>query len=161
MYIQVSGQSAVGNNFHDCIGPGIIVGTTAVNVEVTNNIIAKNGGDGFTYNSNDAAVPVALLFSNNTIDGNSGHGIVLSTQAALNQIVCFNNIISNHTTAGKYGITVGAGTQAANDRVKMFFDYNTLYNNAGNYNAISPGAHDTVLSSDPYVGQSTENYTLA
>ena len=142
-------------NVHDTIGPGVQIDNSG---QIADSIVAKCGGDSVTVGS--AAGSGIQSVTNLTIDGSTGNGIVFSTQAALSQTRVQNCIISNHTTAGKYAITVSAGTQAANDRVKALVDYNVLYNNAGNYNAISPGAHDTVLSSDPYVGQSTENYTL-
>ena len=58
-------------------------------------------------------------------------------------------------------MTCDAGTTAQNDRVKQFIDYNVFYNNTTDVNAISYGAHDTHGGSNPYVGQSAENYTLA
>ena len=145
----------VGCNVHDTIGPGVIVDVSG---SIMDTIIAKSGADSLTIGSNSS---VSTQVKNCTIDGGAGHGVVVQTQAALASLEMVNCIISNHTTAGKFAITVSAGTQATNDQVKGIVDYQTLYNNAGNYNAISPGAHDTVLSSDPYVGQSTQDYTLA
>ena len=149
------GGRAIGCNIHDTIGPGVSISYMA---SIAHTIIAKCGGDSLTVTSDSADRGVDV--HNCTIDGSTGHGIVFSSQLGLQNVRVINCIISNHTGASKNAITVSAGTQAANDRVKGVVDWNTLYNNAGNYNAISPGAHDTVLSSDPYVGQSTENYTL-
>jgi hypothetical protein len=147
-----------GCNIHDCIGPGVYARYPVV---VTSSIIAKNGADGLTIENAAGA-----LISNNTIDGNTGHGINCLGQGSLLNIsvastMIFNNIISNHSQAGKYGITVAAGTTAQNDRVKGFIDYNVFYNNTADTNAISYGAHDTHGGSNPYVGQGTENYSLA
>jgi len=58
-------------------------------------------------------------------------------------------------------MTVSAGTLGPNSLLRWFNDYNTFYNNTTHYNAIAPGAHDTVLTTSPYVASSTENYTLA
>lgn len=146
------------NNIHDCIGGGITV--TGRTPNIRNCIIAKNGGDGINVSSTDTGGSVGQI-ANNTIDGNAGNGITITTTGSISIISIYNNILSNHTVAGKYGISFTAGSQAVNDRTKPFADDNIFYNNTSNYNGLSPGAHDTVLSSDPYVGQSTENYTLA
>jgi hypothetical protein len=97
---------------------------------------------------------------NNTIDANTGNGIVINTADALAITNILNNIISNHTGGGKFGLTIGAGTAAANSSYASFVDYNTYYNNTSNYNAINAGPHDTALGVTPYVAQATENYTL-
>ncbi len=150
------GQEIIGCNIHDCIGPGVNLAGTDI---LRRSIIAKNGGVGI--NASTSSATLKLIIEENTVDGNAGSALVIATQVTAQGIEVFNNIFSNHTTGGTYAITVSAGSQVANDRVKGLIDYNVLYNNAGNYNAISPGTHDTVLSSNPYVGQSTENYTLA
>lgn len=150
-------SASTGCNIHDCIGPAV---SMTYSSKMTGSIIAKNGGAGVTISGSSAGFIIDV--TGNTIDGNSGSAIVLSAQVDVLCSRILNNIISNHTTGGTYGITVSAGTQLANDLVKtVMVDYNTFYNNTTNYNAISPSAHDTVLSSSPYVAQSTENYTLA
>jgi len=143
-------------NIHDCIGPAVSLSGAAI---VKNNIIAKNGGTGINVSA-FAANPGTDI-SGNTIDANTGSAVVIAVQNALAIARMFNNLITNHVTGSIYGITVSAGTQEINYRIKNFIDYNTFYNNTAHYNAISPGAHDTVLSSNPYIGQGTENYTLA
>ena len=147
-------------NIHDCIGGGISNVNSINSFVIANNIIAKCGGTGSSVSCSGDSHGTAII-CNNTIDGNAGNGLEIQDQASLRNLRCFNNIISNHTGAGKYGLTVDAGTTAANDRTKQFIDYNPFYNNTANYNAISAGAHDTALGSDPYVGQATENYALA
>jgi hypothetical protein len=141
-------------NIHDCIGPGVY---NAGGGQVANNIIAKCGGYGIEIAGADAVQNIL----NNTIDGNAGGGIIITTQAALATTSVFNNIISNHTAAGTYGISVSAGTVAANDMIKPLVDYNSFYNNTTNYSGLSAGAHDTAPGTTPYVASSTENYTLA
>lgn len=121
-------------------------------------VVAKCNGNGVVLLG--GGYPYQQAISNNTIDGNGGNGIVLD-QSNMSRLVCTNNIISNHTTSGKYGITVSAGTPLANDLIRPIIDHNTYYNNNAHYNAITPGAHDTVLTTSPYVASSTENYTLA
>lgn len=149
------GAFMINSNIHDCIGPGVIMGRNSV---LSNCIIAKNGAAGvvITLTAGYTAECVGC-----TIDANSGNGIEFTTQASLSAAVCLNNIISNHVTGGTYGMTVDAGTAAQNSRVQGFVNYNTFYNNTTNYNAINAGANDTAEGSNPYVGQSTENYTLA
>lgn len=137
-------------NIHDFQGGGI---TTTTSTVVKDCIIAKNQLDGI---KNAFATNI---FMNNTIDGNLGHGIEITTQASINTTVILNNIISNHVTAGKFGITCGAGTAFQNLGARI--DYNVYYNNTTDLNAINYGAHDTHGGSNPYVGQSTGNYTLA
>ena len=72
-----------------------------------------------------------------------------------------NCIISNHTGGSKFGLNVDAGATATNDRANAFVDYNTYYGNTADLQNVSYGVHDTHGGSNPYVGQSTENYTLA
>ena len=125
---------------------------------VANCIIAKNGGDGIYVVNTNARLGLCI---NNTIDANTGNGINFTTQASVSMTVAFNNIISNHVTGGTYGITVGAGTAAQNSLIQGFVNKNTFYNNTTDTNAINYGANDTHGGSNPYVGQTTENYTLA
>ena len=146
-----------GCNFHDCIGTAI---ATSAMEQITDNIIAKNGGDGISL-SNGGTAGWMQSISGNTIDGNAGNGIVMANANSLPNTTILNNLITNHTTAGKYGISAPFSTVAANDRLKTFIDYNVFYNNTANYSGISAGAHDTPASSNPYVAQSTENYSLA
>jgi hypothetical protein len=145
-------STIIGCNFHDCV-------TNAVKLDLRttmiNTIVAKNEGTGITIVGLDTKVV------NCTIDGNSSSGLIFNTQAILNGAAVFNNIISNHATAATFGMTVSAGTTAQNDLVKSFVDYNVFYNNNADLNAISYGPHDTHGGSNPYVGQATENYTLA
>ena len=145
----------IGCNIHDTVGPGILISSSSV----VDCIIAKCRGYGINLNGQNFQSTASVI--NNTIDGNTGNGIELTNQNEVYNSCILNNIISNHTTAATYGLTVTSGTQPNNDLLKLFIDYNVFYNNTTNYNAISAGAHDTALSTDPYVAQSTEDYTLA
>lgn len=154
--LNYSGQGFIcGNNIHDTIGNGIYASDSG-STTVDSNIIAKVAGDALYVSSPTYGT---MVIKNNTIDAPKGHGIVL-TQGGLETAACYNNIISNVTQSGKYAMTVTAGTSAANKLLRGFTDYNTFYNNTTNYNAISAGAHDTALSTDPYVSSATEDYTL-
>ncbi len=159
------GMTFVFNNVHDCIGPGVQASDSYNNIAY--NIVAKNGGDGITvvYNGaqNDARRQVVSFC---TVDGNAGNGVLYSQGGvtgggAMCTAAMFSCIISNHIGAGKFGFDVDAGTTAANDRASGFVDYNTYFGNTTDTNNVSYGANDTHGGADPYVGQSTENYTLA
>lgn len=150
------------SNIHDCLGVGIAGDTYS---HFMFDIIAKNGGSGFTQLADVGqgdAHHNGIEFC--TIDGNLGHGIEFlsaNEPGALFLTHVFNCTVSNHTQATKYGFIVDSGTAASNQVSRGFIDYNSYFNNTnGNYNAISAGAHDTALGADPYVAQSTENYTL-
>ena len=149
------GAIAASCNIHDTNGPGVLVASGA---QIINSIISKCQGIG--VNMVDTSTNVMRCFDC-TIDGNTGNGIEISSQNALASSFVANNIISNHTTGGKFGLTVDAGTAAQNNLVQLFVDYNVYYNNAADLNAISYGPHDTHGGANPYVGQATENYTLA
>lgn len=144
-------------NIHDAIGPG--VNLNSGNQGIINSVVAKCNGYGVKILSGSSGQTIRV--GQCTIDGHTGHGIEVSDQLTLSVADIHNNIISNNTGGGKFGLIIDAGTTAQNDRVKAFVDYNVYYNNTANYSAISAGAHDTAAGSDPYVGQSTENYTLA
>lgn len=156
------GSGVYSCNIHDCIGPAINLAATN-GAALLGNIIAKNGGYGILVNS----IPPTI--AGNTIDANIGNGVEVATQAELSQMVMYNNTISNHTTASTFGLKLDAGTAAANSLVQSFVDYNTYYGNTSDLSAIGYGAHDTsnsgaapkLISSSPYVAQSTENYALA
>lgn len=147
-------------NVHDNIGDGIVLfGGVSISF-IRHCISAKNAGYGIYVNDGVASGTFTEEIVGNTVDGNGSDGIRFGTQAALQTSRCYNNIISNQTGGGKYGMVVAAGTQAQNDRVKQLVDWNIFYNNTANYSGISAGTHDTALSVDPYVDQSTENYKL-
>jgi hypothetical protein len=144
-------------NIHDTVGNGIEI--TSAGSTIAENIVAKCRGVGILLDANTSND--TNYIKNNTIDGNLGHGIEIGSQQRGQACAIFNNIISNHVQAGKYGLTVDAGTAAANSALAEFIDYNTYYNNTTDLNAINYGPHDTHGGSNPYVAQSTENYTLA
>lgn len=147
-----NGVAITKSNIHDCIGPGVLL---CDDNTMTGCIIAKNGGTGVLL---QGAGYYTMTVRANTIDANAGNGIELKTQADVAAAFVTANIISNHTTGGTFGMTADAGTTAANDRVKGIIDYNTFYNNTTDVNAISYGSHDVHGGSNPFVGQSTENY---
>ena len=147
----------IGCNIHDCVGAVAVGSTYGSGFAVIGNVFAKNGGAAITStNGLNAAYRRLREIIGNTFDGNAGSAVVLDNPIIHNVM---NNMITNHTTAGTYGIQTTVATNA--DLYKFFVDYNTFYNNTTNYSGISPGAHDTQLTTDPYVGAATENYTLA
>ena len=155
--IHSNGMFVMNCNIHDTIGGGIFIGNSAATI--MSNIIAKCHGDGI----NDVNGGLVKIIGN-TIDGNTGNGITEADAISAGQQtpVIFNNIISNNTGAGKYGVSFTTAGAA-------IFDYNVYYNNTADINGSSGtfpgvttyGPHDTHGGSNPYVGQSTENYTLA
>lgn len=158
-YYQVSVRSSLnalieGCNIHDNVGPGILV--SAFSGMILNNIISNNGGDGIFTSSSTYSSPII----GNTIDGNTGDGIEFNDPTTLSLTACFNNIISNHVTAATYGIKIDSGTTASNSNLAVLTNWNGFYNNTTNYYAISASANDTALASNPYNGQSTEDYSL-
>jgi len=148
----------IGNNIHDTVGPGILANRGAF---IEGNIIAKCRGVGLLL-SDSSAFPITVV-RGNTIDGNLGNGMEVSSQVTLSYAAIQNNNITNHTQSGTYGFTVDAGTAAANSLVALLFDNQVWQGNTTDVNAINKGPHDTTPPSSPsiYVNQSTENYTLA
>jgi hypothetical protein len=147
-----TGCVAIGCNIHDANSPGITI--TTGGAAVINCIVAKCTGVGIQTTTSDVTI------TNCTIDGNSGNGIDVSGLTAARMFI-LNNIITNHTVGGTFGLSIGSGTAAQNDKSQSFVDYNTYYNNTTDTSNIGYGAHDTHGGSNPYVGQSTENYSLA
>jgi hypothetical protein len=131
-------------NIHDTVGPGISMGAQCT---LTNSIIAKCHSDGIAVIDNSYTV----FIMNNTIDGNTGNGITCNKAPS---VAIMSNIISNHTGGGKAGIAVSTA-------ITGIVDFNIYYNNTTDISGSSYGPHDTHGGSNPYVGQSTENYTLA
>lgn len=159
-----------GCNFHDTVGLGIILssGTNesgqTIYGTITGTIVAKCRSTGiYIYSGaggsgNGGLAAFSIL--NTTIDGNLGHGIEWDN-ASPQGVSVKNLIISNHTQSGAYGQKFDAGTSLQNDTVTPLMDYNVYYNNATDLLNKSYGPHDTHGGSNPYVGQPTENYTLA
>ena len=144
-------------NIHDCIGPAVVSSSSNSGFTIIGSVFGKNGGTAITsQNGLNANYRRLRIISGNTIDGNGGSAIVIDYPFNHDVI---NNMITNHTTSGTYGIAVTGGNSP--DLYKFFTDYNTFYNNLQNYSGISPGAHDTLLTTDPYVNAATENYALA
>ncbi len=139
--------TVVSCNIHDTVGKGVTLGSGGIGT-VLSSIISKCRGAGVSLNSGNLFYTVA----NCTIDGNLGDGI-FSTVSRRSLI--WNNIISNHTAGGTFGLNFGATGSPP------FVDYNVFYNNTTDLNNGSYGPHDTHGGSNPYVGQQTENYTLA
>ena len=130
-----------GCNIHDCVGVGVSSRVAVrCGIVVINSIIAKCQSDGIQNNGYGGA-----HIQNCTIDGNLGNGI----NGGFASI--FNCIISNHTGGGKFGSSLST----------VFGDYNVYYNNTTDISGGTYGPHDTHGGANPYVGQSTENYTLA
>jgi len=147
--ISSGGMTIVGCNIHNCVGNGLYLYTGQSGVVlIANTIIAFNSGDGVYTGSS-----LVVQFHGCTIDGNGGNGI----NNLASTIFMDSNIISNHTGGGKYGIT------ASSSQVFTYRDFTTYY---GNTNDIGPNVlggympHDTHGGSNPYVSQSTQNYTL-
>lgn len=145
------GSQVVVNNIHDCIGNGINVDADTL-VYIEGNVVAKCNLHGVVFKGTS-------ILKNNTIDGNLGNGVTLTSLPA--DAVILNNIITNHVGAGTYGISCGTGTAAGNDLLRLLIDYQVYYNNTNDLNNLNYGVHDTRGGSNPYVGQATENYTLA
>jgi Right handed beta helix region len=170
--LRASQTSSTGNsiilgcNVHDTVGNGIQLGKSAASIEtciVLDCIVAKCRGVGITLdgNASQTAPEFILMIKNCTIDGNLGHGIEFVQQTHIPRSHVSNNIISNQTQASKVGLKVDSGTAAANDVAFGFCDFNVYYNNTSDVSGIDYGPHDTYGGSNPYVGQATENYTLA
>lgn len=142
-------------SIHNCIGGGAQIMNNGGTI--TYSTIAKNGGVGLYIN---IGINTADNYTvqHNTIDGNAGNGVEFALQGNLVEATVTDNIISNHTVSGKTGMIVDTGTTSQNDRLKSIINYNTFYNNTADLSAISYGSHDVHGGSNPYVGQSTQNY---
>ncbi len=135
-----------GCNTHDCVGKGIISASALSSMVVINSIFAKCQSDGLSLLNFGGGI-----IQNCTIDGNLGSGINGAANASFSMSI-LNCIISNHTGVGKYGVDGSVNAPLA--------DYNVYYNNTADLHNAPYGPHDTHGGSNPYVGQSTENYSL-
>lgn len=142
-------------NFHD-MSTQLNSDSGANVIILLNCIIAKNKGNGVQK----SGTGTVTIVKNCTIDGNQGHGVTFSTNPVA-PVYIANNIISNHTVAAKAGLNVTNNTAAQNNRALAFVNFNVFYNNTADKTNLSYNANDTHGGSNPYVGQATENYTLA
>lgn len=154
------GLSSIMNcNIHDTVGPGCLIVNSC---KIISCIISKCRGVGIEI----VSVSQNQNILNNTIDGNTGHGILTADFSnASNNLTILNNIISNHTGVGKYGLILTSALAPTNALFacsnEAYIDYNVYYNNTADISSpLTYGIHDTHGGSDPYVAQSTENYTL-
>lgn len=143
-------------NVHDTVGFG--VRTTSIPAAILVNTIVANCGGGIGIDIIGNSANAIIMVKNCTIDSNVIGIRFNSGFAALNQMIVANNIVSNNSS---FGFQVGTSTAAQSDQSKLFIDYNIFYNNGADLQNISYGAHDTHGGSNPYVGQSTENFALA
>lgn len=150
--IQVGNYSALiaGNRIRKCRDHGIYVSGAAA--DVRNNLIYSNVGDGI--NINGAGV-VNGSVENNTINGNSGHGISVASTNGAAWHTLRNNCITNHTQSGKAGINCAT---SSSDPRTTDWGYNNVWNNTSNYTNCS--ASSTDFSVDPgYANASTGDFT--
>lgn len=103
---------------------------------VVNCLITDNLGDGFRDTQGGGSSPIPLVFMNNTVDANGGHGISL----AANAIGCHtivNNIISNHVGASKYAINFTDTYKVNQQKYRYVVGFNNYYGNTTNFNTVS------------------------
>lgn len=160
--------SVNGNNYfnklincfiHDVSGVGTSYNNNMYGVTVRGNIIANCKGDGI-YITDQGAWNTPFDISENTIVGNGGHGININETTAHTIFVSMiqDNLIANHTGVGKAGINA-AGTAATNEFCHgIGVTRNTFYNNTANVAGFTIDTNSTVLTSDPFLASSTENY---
>lgn len=148
----ISRPGMVSCNVHDTNGNGVQLGKAPV----VSSIIAKCGSLGIDIDNQAQA-----FMSNNTIDANHGSGIRYQDQRYTTDSPAYNNIITNHATAGTWAIEIGNGTAAQNTTIAELIDGNVFYGNTADLRNLNYGPHDTVLGANPYVGQATEDYSLA
>jgi parallel beta helix pectate lyase-like protein len=159
-YVSQGVLKIIGCNIHDVVANSLVTnaGLGAGSLDVDDTIIAKS------QNGQGIALVGSLMVNikNCTIDGHAFDGIQMDTgfSPALAPWVLMNNIISNN---GSFGIECANGNTAAqNAALSVFADYNTFFNNAsGDLSNFSYGPHDIHGGANPFVGQPTENYTLA
>lgn len=136
----------------DCGGDGINIGSYCSIITIKDSVIAGNGDDGIVV----AGSTGPLFFTGNTIDANGGDGIDIHGSNNL-MVVVRNNLITNHSGFGDTGLKVGSlvGTTSLN------CDYNGYYNNNPNTSGTdTSGAHDVLLTADPYTNAASDNWTL-
>jgi hypothetical protein len=146
-----------GCNIHD-MGYNGIYGRNG-SITIINNIIAKCAANGIDlYISSDFP---PFVIQNNTIDANGFDGVHVSAGASTvsSNMVIMNNIITNHPVY--VGLEIDSYAAPLGDITKGFMDFNVFYNNATDVLGLNYGPHDTHGGSDPYVNQSTQNYSLA
>jgi hypothetical protein len=148
--------SVVGCNIHDTIVGGAFINTGNAFCLMEDTICSGTWNQASSIIGIQMSNSGLLQIKNCTIDNYSQGGIAI-TAASLPNVMIINNIISN--SAG-FGIEAITGTAASNAPLTLFIDYNTYYNNTTNTMNLNMGAHDTIAAANPYVGQSTENYTL-
>jgi hypothetical protein len=136
---------------HHARANGININTASYGITIDSCLIHGNVGDGINVTGGSAAITV---LTHNTIDGNSGHGIVVNNFVSLMMLTIRYNLITNHTQASKYGITVATGSALANDPYIGDVGYNWLYNNTGHYQNLTPSPTDS-LGVDPQYRDAT------
>lgn len=123
-----------GNRIRHCRDHGIYFD---VGSSILSNLIYSCVGNGI-HNAGLGNVAPAFII-NNTINGNSGHGIRIDPTNGVYYTSVRNNIISNHTQSGKYGISAAT---SSSDKRKRGWGYNNIYNNTGAYENVTADATD-------------------
>lgn len=105
--------------------------------------------------STAVASTVVCHILNNTINGNSGHGIAVSGSNGAAWCVIANNVITNHTGSGKHGISV---TTSSSDPRKLAWRGNIFNGNTTDYSNVSADATDQAIDPD-YVNAAGGDFT--
>jgi hypothetical protein len=143
---------AVGNNVHDVAGIGLVLNSGGGALFAAKNIVHNCSGDGILMEPGSNVGHGICI--NNTVDGNTGHGIEVVLIGAVACLVT-GNLITNHTASGKFGISSSTNQIG-------YEDYNSFYGNTnGNVGGSSTsGAHDVTLGANPYTSTATENWAI-
>lgn len=120
-------------------------------------LVYANVGDGLNLTTSGSG---KIHASHNTIDGNQGHGIAVTTFVTAMNTTLRYNLITNHTQASKYGITISTGSALVNDPHITSIGYNWLYNNTANYQNLTQPPTDTVGTDPQYTDAANGDFSV-
>jgi hypothetical protein len=136
---------------HDNSVPGVDASTGGNDLQLLNCLITNNTG----ASSDGVKVQVGGLIRNCVIHGNGRHGILLDQNYLSIQQSIQNNII---TSNGGYGIKF---LVAPVTTISQQIDYNAFRaNTSGPVNNLTQGAHDVLLTADPYTNAAGNDFSL-
>ena len=149
------------NYIHHCTSHGVNqFSDSADGFFLHGNIIAANGGRGVIDANHNTQPMSTSVYTANTFDGNTSHGVEVSVSNPPYALQIANNIFSNN---GGYGLNFSNGsvTAALLDALGMQLLNNCFYNNtSGKYNPTGLTSRNEITTDPTYTNRAGNDYSV-
>lgn len=135
---------------------------TGILTDAGGNFIRNNIVEKFTYGSLFTNATLCSGVYEQNIFHRNTYGLISrqANQGIACILNCRSNIFSRNTTAIRYDIADISANAGAINWARQIFDCNFFFSNGTNYSQLPAGLGDTTLTVDPFVSESTFDFTL-